>query len=194
VRFVLTLALGFSAACSTMPTPNSQRELALLPLPTPTLFSTPTSASVSLPTVTPMPDLPWLPTPVGDYYAPPFVPACQGIQVLDQQFKLPWDKWDPAKLDRVIKHQLWNNWTYYRCAQPMTAVAAFYRQWMPQPPYNWFEDSFEEHLEGTLGIYNDSKVSAIAGYRWVYLMFIPDSSNAQDSLMAVTWWNAPYTC
>lgn len=192
--FVLTLALSFSSACSTTPTPNSPRELASLPLPSPTIFSMPTSLPGSLPTITSMPDLPWLPTPTGDTYAPPFVPACNGIQSLDQQFKLPWDKWDPAKLDRVIKHSLWNNWTYYRCAQSMTAVAAFYRQWMPTPPYNWYEDSFEEHVEGTLAIYNDSKVSAIAGYRWVYLMFIPDGTNASSSFMAVTWWNAPYTC
>ena len=189
---VLIVVSSLCSACGPATTPPPAGTLGSVPLST-TQITAPTLATGSQSTE-PAANLPLLPAKVGDNYAPPSVPACPGIQSLAQPFNLPWQIWDPAKEDRVIKHALENNWTFYHCAQSVTALSAFYHQWMPTPPYNWFEDSIEDHSEGTLAIYNNSKVSTVAGYRWVYLAFIPDPSNSQSSKMGVVWWDAPYTC
>ena len=190
--FVLIAAMSLSSACRTAATPTPQGPLEYIYAPT--LESGTSTASTTSQPGAPTPDVPLLPAKVGDNSAPPSVPACSGIQNLVEPFNLPWDKWDPTKEDRVIKHAQWNNWTYYHCDQSVPAVSAFYRQSMLLPQFNWFEESFEERPEGTLAIYNNSNSSPIAGYRWIYLMFIPDPSAAQTARMAVVWWDAPYTC
>jgi hypothetical protein len=188
--FVLTIAMSLSVACAATPTP----------VPSPTLPSTSLQCSLqdfsppSTPSLAPERTIPPLPLPIDGHYAPPDVPTCIGAVSLGQPFKLPWDKWDQAKLERVIAHAIESNWTYYQCAQPASEAVAFYRQWMRAPEYNWFEDSVEERAEGTLAIYNNSTTSSTGGYRWVYLIFLPDKSDTRISNLAVTWWNAPYSC
>jgi hypothetical protein len=183
--FVLGVVLGMSVACAPLVQPT--------PIPTPTRILIAPVVSAT-PTVVVLPVLPLLPTPVGNSFAPPYVPACQGAQNLDQPMKLPWEIWDESKLQRVIIHSLESNWTYYRCSQSLKSLTAFYRQTMPLSPYDWLEDSAEEHDEGTLLIYNDSKVSVTPGFRWVYLALLPEKSNANISYLIATWWNAPWSC
>jgi hypothetical protein len=193
IWFVLAIALCLSSACATTP--------ALMPTPQPNGLVPATPLALIFPPTLPapieQPPLPPLPKPLGDMadnYTPPGVPACKGAQSLDKTIRFSWEQWDSAEWKHVITHAWLTQWTYYRCPQPLDAVSDFYRQWMISPAYNWSENHVEQHPDGTLLVYNNSTVSTVAGYRWVYLWLLPEKSDDQVSDLVAVWFDAPYNC
>ena len=168
---ILWLGLCFSSACTTASTP------------TPIHLASPTP--VPVPTVTVMPPRALLPTPgVGGGNVSPDVPACTSAESVDQPVKFPW-----AGIDDIVRDTPETNWTYYRCGEAQSAMSAFYRQWMVQPPYNWIQAHWEERVEATMGVYFHKDPD-----RWLYLWFLPEKSGEQTSYLVLAWWDVRPSC
>ncbi len=208
----LSLALCLTVACAAKPT--------LLPAQTPVSSSTlpasatvsfssqtssPPSAATRLPSPLPptVPAAPLgaaetlLPMPGGamqERVPPPNVPACLGVKSLEQEIDFSWKEHDAADWKRVKTHGTRQQWTYFRCGQPVVAASAFYRQIMPSAPYNWYEDHVEEYSEGTLLVYNNSPEPTVPGFRWVYLWLFPVASDSQVSDLVAAWFDKPASC
>ncbi|MBI5652768.1 MAG: hypothetical protein HZC40_20325 [Chloroflexi bacterium] len=166
-------------------------------MPTPTTVNGPTQTPVvaqlrsalPIPSLATFPSIIPFPEPMGDRYPPPGVPVCQGLRLLDAPVKFSWDQ-----SQEVMANAPENQWTFFQCPQTQRALAAFYRERMISAEYKWLETHWDERAEGTLGIYNSSLVSLTHSYTWVYLWFLPNSSNPSTSYLIAAWWNAPHTC
>ncbi len=157
---------------------------ACVPRPTPTPVSTP----VPTPTVVP-PSPGVLPSPASNHYAPASVPACQEVQALETPVQFSW-----AGIEDIVQNAPEANWTYYRCAGSPAALAAFYRQWMPEAQYRWAEERSEQQPAGTMAAYFTNTGNPADPNRWLYLWFLPDPSSERTSYLVMAWWIAPKTC
>lgn len=92
-----------------------------------------------------------------------------------------------------MMHSTKEQWTYYRCDQPLAAVSAFYQQSLPSS-YGWYEDNIQEYQGGILLVYNNSPVSSVSYYRWLYLWLFPEESNSQVSDLVAVWFDKVGTC
>ncbi len=180
---LLIIALYLSSACAAAPVTTLTRTPIRIPSPT------------SLPTAALESPLLLLPSPQGDRYAPPDVPACRGAKLMDEPIKFSWESTAHSSTNVGFSNVPESKWTYYRCNESRAALSAFYRQFMPKPPYHWLEMDVEARNEGTLAVYNNSPVrSSTQGYRWVYLWFLPEKSDDLVSYLVAAWWDAPHSC
>ncbi len=137
-----------------------------------------------------------LPKPVGamqDRLPPPDVPACLGAKSLEKAIDFSWEKRDESDWREVHTRTSEQNWTYYRCDQPLAAAVAFYRQWMVSPLYGWLEDHVEEYPEGALLVDKRPWECTMYGHRWVYLWLLPEASNKEVTDLVAVWYDySPY--
>ncbi len=213
IWLALSITLCLSAACAAIPVPqqSSLQTLTPRPLDTATPAQTPTSpptppvpgrstpaavAPTSRPNTAPAaplnPSAYSLPKPVGamqDRLPPPDVPACPGAKSLEKPIDFSWEQRDASDWREVNTRTSQEYWTFYRCDQPPTAAAAFYRQWMLSPLYDWLEDHVEEYPEGTLLVDKKHMEGTKHGYRWVYLWLLPEASNSQVSSLVAVWYD-----
>ena len=178
------------AACTVEPTTISVAPTMSVSLTTPRVVPTiPAFSPPVTPWVAPERTLSPLPKPIDDHYAPPDVPACKNAESLRETIKVDWEN-----VQDVMESAPDNQWTFYRCAQSQPSLSAFYRQWLVAPEYSWLETRWEERATGTLAVYNNSLVSPTHSYRWLYVWFLPDKSDANVSYLIAAWWNAPHVC
>ena len=169
--FVLSIVMGLSSGCVAASTP------------------TPVSTPLPSPTAIPEPPTGWLPSPIGNRNAPADVPACKDAQSLDQPIRFTW-----AGIEDIVQNAPETNWTYYRCGQSRATLAAFYRQWLPEPQYHWTEYHWEERAQATLGVYFYSTSTPGVPNRWLYLWFVPDKTADQVSYLVAAWSDVPKSC
>ncbi len=140
-RITCLVLLLAAAACAPQPTPT--------PLPTSTPVARPTMTAAPFPTLTRYEDL--------------GVPGCSGFTVLVDPVQFTWEGLEEVK-DA-------GDWGYYRCASSASDTAAFYKEKMVKPPYNWQEFNWVELPAGTLGVYFHTVFQ-----KWLYLWFLPGAS------------------
>ncbi len=171
---ILLITLCFAPGCATVSTPPA--------------IGVPTLTPIPVPLVTLDPPRGFLPTPIADRIAPQDVPGCKDAQNLNQPVKFSW-----VGIEDVVQNTPELNWNYYRCSQSQVSLAAFYRQWMIKPPYNWLETYWEERTEVAMGVYYNNSGNATIPNRWLYLWFLPEKAHDQISYLVVAWWNVrPY--
>jgi hypothetical protein len=168
--FISLIALWVCVGCTITPTPS--------PVPTPV-----SSPTLILPSPTGL-----MSTAVLNRLAPANVPACPGAQDLDKPIELSW-----TGMEDVRQSTPELNWTFYRCNESQSTVAAFYRRWMPEP-YRWVQTYWEERTNATLGIYFYSTGTSSLPNRWLYLWFLPDASAKRNSFLVAAWWEAAKSC
>lgn len=157
--FVL-VCLSLCAACAG----TGQAVPASLPRPA----ASPTSITSSTPAV--------IPTPMSiAEYILSLIPHCDGIQVLAQPVKFVW-----PNVEQRLKDLEGSDWGYFSCPRPVAEVSAFYREQMPQPPYNLNETNWVDQSEGTLGVYYHA-----ARRTWTYAWVVPQPGNLQASYVIV---------
>ncbi len=128
---------------------------------------TPTATVTAVPTATPKPT----PYPTLTAYEDRNIPPCDGFTVLPQAFPFTWPGTEGA--EDV------SDWGYFHCDLTVNRSAAFYRQKMINPPYNWQEFNWVELPEGTLGVYFHTVYQ-----RWFYLWMLP-TPNSQGSYLVL---------
>jgi hypothetical protein len=159
--FRLLFCIGFLTACTNSP--------AQISAGVPGVTATPMPAT-ALPTAT-TPAL--QPTP--DYLAQgksllSYIPSCTGLEVQGSPIVFSWTNLDQIK---------GATWAYYRCNQPPTGLAAFYRDKLPKAPYKYMEVNWVEKDNGTVGVYY-----VTAGiYLYIWMLPLPD--NPQESYVIV---------
>ncbi len=146
---ILAMLLIVLSACAAPPTPT----------PMPTITPTP------LPTKVPTP------SPTQTAYQYLGSPGCDGFTVLSERITFSWED-----IEEFLDS---GSWGYYRCAGNAAETAAFYRQKMIQPQYNWQEFNWVEQPQGTLGVYFHT-----AYQEWMYLWFLPGSGVSGSNLVS----------
>ncbi len=132
------------------------------------LFAAPTPT----PTATPVPTTTLTPTPYPTLtaYEDRNIPPCDGFTIIPEAFPFTWPGIEEA--------QDASDWGYFHCDLTVIQAAAFYRQKMVNPPYNWQEFNWVELPEGTLGVYFHTVYQ-----RWFYLWVLPTSSKLGSYLV-----------
>jgi hypothetical protein len=130
--------------------------------------ATPTPVPTPIPTATVAPFPTRFPTPT--IYDARHMPGCDGFEPLADRFRFEWPGIEEIK-DVT-------DWAYFRCTQSPTQVAAFYREKMVNPPYNWQEIAWVERPEGTLGVYFHTVFQ-----RWLYVWMLPRPNDPKAHLV-----------
>ncbi len=162
---VLCLALlSVIAAGTPEPAPPPTLQATPTPMPSVTPASTPAVNATSAATDS-QPEVP------ADYF-PSDMPACKDFEVLGRRPQFDWPTIDKVGTDA--------DWVTYRCGNKPSDLAAFYREKMVQPPYNWLETGWTELPQGTLGVYFH------AGFQsWKYLWFLKDPASSDSTILVI---------
>lgn len=102
------------------------------------------------------------------------IPKCDGIEVQEKPIIFSW-----PNIETRIKELGDALWGYYGCDQPQAEVGAFYREHMPEPPYNNQETNWVERAEGSVGIYFNSANA------WLYIWIVPQPNDPQKTYIIV---------
>jgi hypothetical protein len=102
------------------------------------------------------------------------IPKCEGIEVQNKPIIFRW-----PNIETRIKELGDALWGYYSCDQSQAEVAAFYREHMPEPPYNNQESNWVERAEGSVGIYFNSANA------WLYIWIVPQKNDPKKTYVIV---------
>ncbi len=122
-------------------------------------------------------------TPAGSRTEMPPLPACTGMQKLNDPVEFDW-----PNLKASMEQFIASAWEYYSCEQPPAEVARLYREALPNAPYNLSEMNWLQRDQGTLGIYFSQ-----AGL-WYYVWFLPQPGDARRSYLVLTESMASVEC
>ncbi len=149
-------------------------------------------APVTMPAVLPTFVADPFPKPAGALASnlpPKNVPACPGAQSLEKPIVFSWEERSAYDWQRATTLMPDQNWTYYRCDQPVATAVAFYQRAMAPAEGNGIDNDVQEYPDGTLLIYTQKVEGTKRGKRWAYVWLFPVTSDSQVSDLVSVWYD-----